>query len=628
MATSYRIKVNLQNKSFTVGPDIATGMGATVIPADRGPIVPVKLNKGETERIRMLFGANRYEVLEAIAYNNKYPLWISAPHSGGSFAAMLLTDEGLKPCPISFSGDPKTIDFTNLYLQFKAGISNGNTPAWAITIDAGLLPNPADATPTSPGYIPRAFLVIDDEPYEANLAWDAVNSKFDIDIPGKGTGTGRVVGSNIIIDFAFSGAIPPKGTPIAFRFTTDTSKLGFKVYAIIGLRFPCEDFMAAAVYKAETEGNLILDLRHKKKGVYYQQSGYPIEMSLTPGTVNGSGLLIYAPELLRADDFIYVLPNPNEPMEWDVWTGDSDSLVDFKGGFRGAKCNGQLLVEGWEQFKEFKKFPADIYFDSTADPLISAEFSVLRAEIPYRRFLYPLAMGLRTNEILNKPMVDNRGISAFWGAAYIMNLQEPTGNLLSTLMGEVASRYADARVFSFGGRAVAWGDENQVGGQLNQGRIVEFLYDAKEDEMKRLDKLRINPIVLNELFGPMVASRRTTESSETDYSYSDYSMIIDYCVERIVNEVLPYQLIKFNDDDHRGVVRAKAELILKPLMQKPNNVIRDFAIKCDSENNNDDVLTRQEFVLTVAIKVTPKSEFIVFNFINSAQGGSVEEDVK
>jgi hypothetical protein len=146
--------------------------------------------------------------------------------------------------------------------------------------------------------------------------------------------------------------------------------------------------------------------------------------------------------------------------------------------------------------------------------------------------------------------------------------------------------------------------------------------------MQQLDKYRINPIVLNELFGPMVASRRTTDTGDTDYSYSDYSMLIDYAIERIVNEVLPYQLIKFNDDNHRAVVRAKAELILKPMTQAPNNVIRDYAIKCDSENNGDDVLTRQEFVLTVAIKVTPKSEQICFNFINSAQGGSVEEDVK
>jgi hypothetical protein len=619
MATSYRIRVNLQNKSFTVGPDIATGMGATVIPASRGPMAPVKLNRGETERIRMLFEANRYEVLEAIAYNNKYPLWISAPHSGGSFGALLLTDTGLKPCPISFNGEPNTIDFTNLNLQFKAGISDGVTAAWEISADASLLP---ELTSTSS---PKVELLINDVPHEANLTW--ATDHYNIDVPGQGTGTMSTVTSSIVIDFTFSN-IPPKGTPIAFRVITDTGKLDFPVYAIIGMKFPCDDFLAAAVYKSEVEGNLILDLQYKKKGVYYQQSGYPIEFSLVPGTQNGSGLLIYAPELFEDDDFIYVLPNPEVSMDWEVWTGGSDDLTDFKGGFRGAACTGQLLVEGWEQFKEFKKFPADIYFDTTADPLIAAEMSVLRAEIPYRRFLYPQGMLLKPSDITAPPAVQNRGIGTFWGAAYIMNMYEPTGNLLSTLMGEVASRYADARVFSYGGRAVAWGDENQVGGQLNQGRIVKFLSDAKEDEMKQLDKYRVNPIVLNELFGPMVASRRTTDTSETDYSYEDYSMIIDYCVERIITDVLPYQLIKFNDDNHRSVVRAKAELILKPLLQAPNNVIRDFAVKCDSENNNDDVLTRQEFVLTVAVKLTPKAEYCVFNFINSAQGGSVEEDVK
>lgn len=623
MSTSYRIRVNLFNKSFTVGPDMATGQGATVIPADRGPLVPVKLNRGETERIRMLFGANRYEVLEAIAYNNRYPVWISAPHSGGAFGAMLLTDDGLKPCPLSFSGDPNTLSFTNLWLQFLAGISDGATEAWAVSFNADLFPEPDG------NYIPRGSLLIDDESFDATFVWDSGTNGYTFTVAGKGNGTVLFNGSSAIIDFVFTtGQAPERGIPVSFRVTTDTSQLDFKVYAIVGMRFPCEDFIAAAVYKSTIEGNLILDLHQKRKGVYLAIGGYPVEISLTPGTVNGSGVLIYAPQLLRQDDLIYVLPNMNEPLDWDVWTGGNDDLVDFTGGFRGAKCTGNLLVEGWEQFKEFKKHPADIYFDTTGDPLIAPQFSALRAEIPYRRFLFPQPMGMKANEIIAPPMVQNRGICTFWGAAFILNMFEPTGNLLSTLMGEVASRYADARVFSFGGRAVAWGDENQVGGQLNQGRIVEFLYDAREDEMQQLDRFRVNPIVLNELFGPMVASRRTTDTSETDYSYSDYSMIIDYCVERIVNEVLPYQLIKFNDDNHRAVVRAKAELILKPLTQAPNNVIRDFAIKCDSENNNDDVLTRQEFVLSVAIKVTPKSEFIHFNFINSAQGGSVEEDVR
>jgi hypothetical protein len=627
--SSYRIRVSLQNKSFTVGPDIATGQGATVIPATRGPMKPVKINRGETERIRQLFSADRYEVLEAIAYNSKYPLWISAPASGGSNAAVLMTDAGLLPVPIVLGGDPNELDMSNLWMQFLAGVSDGVTQAWSLDFPKALMPDPL----TYPEYTPKATIVIGDEPHDATLTWDAASSSFQISVPNLGSGTlssASTPGDNYIVEWTFdTGHIPAKGVKFAARFTTDTTKLADQVYALIGMRFPCADYMAAAVYKSENEGNLILDLRYIKKGVYYQQSGYPVEFSLTKGTVNGSGANIYIEEVLKFDDFIFGIPSPDNQFDWDTWMGGSDDPVNFEGGDRGAPCTGQMLVEGWEQFKEFKKYPADIYFDVTADPLIPPEFSALRSSAaPYRRFLYPYPMTIRPSEITAPPNVQDRGICAFWGSGYIMNLYEPTGNLLSTLMGELASRYADARVLSFGGRAVAWGDENQVGGQLNQGRIVNFYYDAKEDEMQQLDKYRINPIVLNELFGPMVASRRTTDTSDTDYSYSDYSMLMDYAIERIINEVLPYQLIKFNDSNHRAVVRAKAELILKPMTQSPNNVIRDYAIKCDSENNNDDVLTRQEFVLTIAIKVTPKSEFIMFNFINSAQGGSVEEDVK
>jgi hypothetical protein len=619
----------LNNKSFTVGADMTTGQGATVIPATRGPMKPVKVNRGETERIRQLFSADRYEVLEAIAYNNKYPLWISAPASGGSNAAMLMTDAGLLPIPIVLGGEPDELDMSNLWMQFFMGTSDGMTQAWEFDFPRALMPDPA----ANPGYVPGAMIIIGDEPHDAALTWNSETSGFQISVPGLGSGTvssASAPGNNYIVEWTFdAGCVPAKGVKFAARFTTDTTRLENKVYALIGMRFPCADYMAAAIYKSENEGNLMLDLRYIKKGVYYQQSGYPIEFSLAKGTVNGSGANIYIEEVLKFDDFIFGVPAPDNQFDWDLLTGGSDDLVDFDGGDRGVPCTGQMLVDGWEQFKEFKKYPADIYFDVTADPLIPAEFAALReSAIPYRRFLYPYPMTIRPSEITGPPNVQNRGICAFWGSAYIMNLYEPTGNLLSTLMGEVASRYADARVLSFGGRAVAWGDENQVGVQHNQGRIVSFFYDAKEDEMQQLDKYRINPIVLNEFFGPMVASRRTTDTSDTDYSYSDYSMLMDYAIERIIVEVLPYQLIKFNDDNHRAVVRAKAELILKPMTQVPNNVIRDYAIKCDSENNGDDVLTQQLFILTVAVKVTPKSEFIQFNFINSAQGGSVEEDVK
>lgn len=640
MATSYRIKVNLNNKSAFTTPDAAMGMGATVIPASRGPMKPVKLGQGETERICQMFGADRYEVLEAIAYNNKYPLWISAPSCNGSTSVMLLTSEGLIPAAISIT-DIDALDFNALPLQITAGKGNGKKTSFSASVSKMLFPDMDSDTGIG---LKEIGVVAGDTVSTIPLAWDITDPaapKYTAaldDAPCGGTVS--IDGGDIVIDMAFKdGHIPAKGESVSFRLVTDTSNLGggVEVYAIIGMRFPCKDFLKAAVYKSDNEGCLMLNLNTIKNGNSYSRVGYPTEFSLTPGAVNAKGALIYGQELLRDDDFIFIKANPDCTMDWNTWMTDMDgthtkeqktkTLIAFTGGDRGAKCEGSVLTQGWEQFKEFKKYPADIYFDVTADPAIPAEFSSLRATIPYRRFLYPYPMQQKASEITQVPSVSDRGICAFWGAAYILNPYEKTGDLLSTLMGEVASRYADARVHSYGGRAVAWGDENQVGGQLSQGRVVKFLYDATEDEMQALDKLGINPIVLNEIFGPMVASRRTTDQSGSDYSYADYSMIVDYCLEKIVNEVLPYQLIKFNDDSHRRAVLSKTENILKPLTASPNNVIRDYAIKCDGENNGDDILEQQLFVLSVAIKVTPKSEYIQFNFINSAQGGSVEADV-
>lgn len=127
MATSYRIKVNLNNKSAYTTPDSAMDTGATVIPASREPTKPVKLGRGETERICQMFGADRYEVLGAIAYNNKYPLWISAPSCNGNTAVMLLTSEGLMPAALSIT-DIDALDFGTTRLQHwqEQGIGEWN----------------------------------------------------------------------------------------------------------------------------------------------------------------------------------------------------------------------------------------------------------------------------------------------------------------------------------------------------------------------------------------------------------------------------------------------------------------------------------------------------------------------
>jgi len=608
---SWRIIVNLINRSNSIKSPPPSGMGALVIPAVRGKGKPVKIHKGQTSRILQLYGSETYHVLEAIAYNDKYPLWICAPHKNGIFSALLLTNDGLAPITV-LSDD---VDFTALLTSASMGKGQDGVKMYAVT-----LPYADKLTKAR-----RLSLMVGGVMNELTVSDSGDPDVLNVVCP---LGTGTLNTDTGQLEFEFTNE-PGVGIPIYTRYEVDISGIA---YAVFGMAFPCEDFLGFSVNKTEKGNNLSISLAEKSNGVYSRLPNFPMEVSLKKGMKNDAGKVIFIGEMLKDHDLIFAKVNAKKPFDISLWDAGETAYTDFTGGNRGDEVTGVELTKGWMEFKSLRKYPADIYFDTTGEQAVKAAMIALRnGPIPYKRFLAPVAVGFpNVDDVLAiEGLPSNRGLSVFWGAAYIQNPYAPTGDLLSTLMGEVAAKFADALVFSYGGRAVSWSDENNVGGQLTGGRIISFLYDADPvTELKDMDKKRINPIVQHELFGPMIASRRTTDTSESDYSYTDYSAIVDYCVERLVNEVLPYQITKFNDDIHRADVATRSELIIKPLTVPPNNVIREYAIKCDAENNDDEVMARQEFILTVGIKVTPKSEMVILNFINAGQTMRVEELVK
>lgn len=173
--------------------------------------------------------------------------------------------------------------------------------------------------------------------------------------------------------------------------------------------------------------------------------------------------------------------------------------------------------------------------------------------------------------------------------------------------------------------APAWIDENGMGGEMSSGRIVEMLYSADEAQLEAMDNARFNPIVQDPVYGILIKSRRTTQLALTDYSFIDYSGAADYILRNVIQQVLPYQLIKFNDTPHRDSVSTRTRNIIAPMTLTPTNVIYDYAVKCDDENNSGDVLDREEFVLSVAVQFTRKSRTIIFNFINTPVSSEIEE---
>ena len=375
------------------------------------------------------------------------------------------------------------------------------------------------------------------------------------------------------------------------------------------------------------------------------QKASSVNFALEKGAVDGFQRVLNAETRFKNNDYFKAIYNPRiQGVSGSVIGGSSQENLDTPWSFTLSKVTRNYSVDdgpladtdlsgGYSFYHKTKDYQPDLFFDATGSSVAVSALEEIRNNYhPYSRVLVPLYTDDPENasDALEKinSIPANRGFSAYWGEFEISNpysYEYPT--FQGVPMGSIAVRHSDSISLSYGGRAVAWIDENGVGGQLSGSRLIRGLADPSQEELKALDEGRINAVIYDDTYGPMILSRRTTYSDYSDYSFNDYSGVIDYCIKNIVKNALPYQIVKFNDPAHRSIVRTRIDSILSPLTVAPNNVLAAYAIKCDSENNNEEAKQNEEFRVSVCIQVTAKSRTIVLNFINAGQTMTVEEAI-
>jgi len=222
-------------------------------------------------------------------------------------------------------------------------------------------------------------------------------------------------------------------------------------------------------------------------------------------------------------------------------------------------------------------------------------------------------------------MTDDKNIAFYWGWGKVYNSYTDS-YIASPLTGSVAYQYAQMHD-AYNGLAPAYANENGThGGQIVGRTIKEMFYDADDTAQTLLENARINAIVRHPSLGIMCARERTSQSIQSDYSSIGHTRLANYIASNAI-KVLPYQIFKLNDTAHRASVASKLNAIMSPLSAEPYNLVRDFAIKCDAENNNDAVLQAEQFVVSVAWRFTPFAHYIILNLINSAQGTTAEDAI-
>lgn len=396
-------------------------------------------------------------------------------------------------------------------------------------------------------------------------------------------------------------------------------------YFILYCKFPSkDDFLKVNVELDGITGVFHITLYIKRDGHFEELQTYSV--SLTPGAKGDYGENIYIEDVFEDDPFIGVIVNDEADLENGFAPGGESGLAEVElTGSAKTSDQASLLTGAWNKFQSARKYPAKIFIDATADPVIPAVFDALRSTYQkYSSFILPLPLndGVSAAQTTYQGYsLNNRGISVYWNQGLV---RYKNRKFWSTLTGRVGRKYAQM-VNVYNGLAPAWIDENNHGGQLGPG-VLEMKFDPTENELEILDKAGINPIIFHPVYGVMVTSQKTAKTPGfiSDDSFVGHSRLFDTIIENIAEQVLVPQITKLNDDIHRRRAIAIADSFLRPMSDPSLGLLNAYKIKCDLSNNDATARAQKKFVFSLAVQVTPFSETIEFNFIKTGQSITVD----
>lgn len=602
MSQSWRIKSSSKDLSASVSPNTSS-FGATVIRASRGTDQPVLINKGEERRLLDMFGtpSSSYpNLFEALEYIKSHPCYISAPSLNGYQGGVFITTSGSEAM-VSGLNDLDNLDFEAIPVRETVNTGDGTTTNFTLTIAS---------TPTD--YVNQSIDIEVDGVSASIVATDAepeVLSGTNIDTGSQYT---RATGA-LVLNFSTA---PADGEVIVMTYDIDRSD---DVYAVLVDRSPTANWLSTQIISEASDQFTISLYIKNSDGTYDEVKTSSYTVALTAGTKNGFGVNIGMEYVFEEDD--YVRAKVNTALSFSSYADDT-SKTDFAGGSRGDTITVTELTTGWNYFQKETLYPAKVFFDCTADAGIPALFNTLKNSYQkYSRYLLPLPNESDSNAITTKSgySIDNDGLAFYWN---YFKIQDTFNNstAITNLMGRVAVKHADTLELGFGGYSPSWIDENGMGGQLGSG-ILEAVYNVSETALQALDEAQINPIIFDKTYGVMIVSDRSAKVSLSDYSYIPHVGLRDYLMENIINQVLPRQITKLNDDFHRTQVKNLARSIILTT----DELLEDFEVKCDRENNDDNIRQQRKFVLQVAVKYITFAQTIEFEFINTSQGTSVSD---
>lgn len=159
----------------------------------------------------------------------------------------------------------------------------------------------------------------------------------------------------------------------------------------------------------------------------------------------------------------------------------------------------------------------------------------------------------------------------------------------------------------------------------NRGRIkniVMFSWEPGKTFRDELFKNNVNPLVFDPNDGPVLLGDKTLQAKASAFDAINVRMLF-IVMEKAISTASKYFLFEFNDRFTRNRFINMVEPYLRDIQGRRG--VTGFRVICDETNNTPEVIDRNEFIGTIAVKPNRAIRNITLNFVATRTGVSFDE---
>jgi len=598
------------------GSSTITEIGATVVHAQKGFEQPIFFGAENTEQLKQYFGTPSVKypnVSEAFDFNTFGNMYISAPNKDGRYGAIGIPKTGAViefPMGVT-SSEIETEDYTKPMYNYKS----------TEVIDSG---EGTYTTPTTDVVAESCFIYLKDgTKLQMTVVEDATTETYSLvnasDFPEFVSAVYTLASGEFVITLSTAKDFKKIGE-VGVRL--DKSALFTADGTLMVLTSTPTDIPVKVTTSVTAAGLLGVTVYETIAGSTVDRGGYVF--SLNPDSKDDFGVANYVDDVIvEVNPFIKVVP---VDVDYNTFTLQELDLQELQGSTRGAVLPasapaGGSYAKGFGYFADRSRYPVDIFFDASNEDSTPAVIdSLLQGAQKDMSGIYAIKQDTAEN-ILAEPSVAKKGITnpdmACYDSWHIMTNTYGSGAILRNLTGRIAIKYAQMSDVA-NGLSPSFTDEGGHGGQLGGG-VVKALYADRNDVKLLLDDNHINFVGNDVTYGLMIQGDRTCSSTNGDYSYIGHRRLRNLIAHHLTTVVLPLQINKPNDSNHRMKIQNTTDALVAPLVGGNRGLLDDALVVCNDSNNGPVVRAAKQFVLDVVFKFTPNSQRIRLNIINVDQ---------